>query len=95
MSKLVAAVGNRSVPTQEMRKQAANLVGKIVVTGQESVQGSRRPMRKDIYKKHISADKVPERLCYTHCACGAPRLEEVRTELRSKATRQTQYSSRD
>lgn len=62
MSKLVAAVGNRSVPTQEMRKQAANLVGKIVVTGQESVQGSRRPMREDIYKKHISADKVPERL---------------------------------
>ena len=47
-----------------MRKQAANLVGKIVVTGQESVQGSRRPMREDIYKKHISADKVPERLPY-------------------------------
>lgn len=50
------------MPKQEMRKQAANLVGKIVVTGQESVQGSRRPMREDIYKKHISADKVPERL---------------------------------
>ncbi|CAE7651585.1 unnamed protein product, partial [Symbiodinium necroappetens] len=49
---------------EEMRKQAANLVGKIVVTGQESVQGSRRPMREDIYKKHISADKVPERLPY-------------------------------
>ena len=49
---------------QEMRKQAASLVGKIVVTGQESVQGSRRPMREDIYKKHISADKVPERLPY-------------------------------
>ena len=68
MSKLVAAVGNRSVPTQEMRKQAANLVGKIVVTGQESVQGSRRPMREDIYKKHISADKGPpsaSRLLYT------------------------------
>ena len=53
-----------------MRKQAANLVGKIVVTGQESVQGSRRPMREDIYIyiyiyiKHISADKVPERLPY-------------------------------
>ncbi|CAE7885112.1 unnamed protein product, partial [Symbiodinium necroappetens] len=46
----------------EMRKQAANLVDKIVVTGQESVQGSRRPTREDIYKKHISADKVPERL---------------------------------
>ncbi|CAE7582461.1 unnamed protein product [Symbiodinium sp. CCMP2592] len=45
---------------EEMRKQAANIVGKIVVTGQESVQGSRRPMREDIYKKHISADKVPE-----------------------------------
>ena len=45
-----------------MRKQAANLVGKIVVTGQESVQGSRRPTREDIYIKHISADKVPERL---------------------------------
>ena len=49
---------------EEMRKQAAHLVGKIVVTGQESVQGSRRPMREDIYKKHISADKVPERLPY-------------------------------
>ena len=52
-----------------MRKQAANIVGKIVVTGQESVQGSRRSMREDIYKKHISADKVPERLPYT-----APKL---------------------
>ncbi|CAE7461722.1 unnamed protein product [Symbiodinium sp. CCMP2592] len=49
---------------EEMRKQAANIVGKIVVTGQESVQGSRRSMREDIYKKHISADKVPERLPY-------------------------------
>jgi phage/plasmid-associated DNA primase len=48
----------------EMRKQAANLVGKIVVTGQESVQGSSRSMREDVYKKHISADKVPERLPY-------------------------------
>ena len=47
-----------------MRKQAASLVGKIVVTGQESVQGSRRSMREDIYKKHISADEVPERLPY-------------------------------
>ncbi|CAE7525164.1 unnamed protein product [Symbiodinium natans] len=49
---------------EEMRKQAARLVGKIVVTGQETVQGSRKSMREDIYKKHISADKVPERLPY-------------------------------
>ena len=59
---------------QEMRKQAANIVGKIVVTGHESVQGSRRPMREDIYKKHISADKVPERLPYAihrHTHAGA------------------------
>jgi hypothetical protein len=48
----------------EMRKQAAHLVGKLVVTGQESVQGSARGMREDVYKKHISADKVPERLPY-------------------------------
>ena len=40
-------------------------MGKIVVTGQESVQGSRKSMREDIYKKHISADKVPERLPYS------------------------------
>lgn len=68
MSKLVAAVGNRSVPTQEMRKQAANLVGKIVVTGQESVQGSRRPMREDIYIRSIyPPTKSPSasRLLYT------------------------------
>ncbi|CAE7208891.1 unnamed protein product, partial [Symbiodinium natans] len=49
---------------EEMRKQAASLLGKLVVTGQESVQGSRRGMREDVYKKHMSADKLPERLPY-------------------------------
>ena len=49
---------------EEMRKQAGNLVGKIVVTGQESAQGSSRGMREDVYKKHMSADKLPERLPY-------------------------------
>ena len=49
---------------QEMHKQAARLLGKIVVAGQETVQGARKSMREDIYKKHISADKVPERLPY-------------------------------
>ena len=48
----------------EMRKQAASMVGKLVVTGQEGVQNARKGMREDIYKKHISADKVPERLPY-------------------------------
>ena len=48
----------------EMRKQAANIVNKLVVTGQEGVQGCTRGMREDVYKKHISADKVPERLPY-------------------------------
>ncbi|CAE6961070.1 eag [Symbiodinium natans] len=49
---------------EEMHKQAARLLGKIVVAGQETVQGARKSMREDIYKKHISADKVPERLPY-------------------------------
>ena len=49
---------------EEMRKQAASLLGRLVVTGQESVQGSRRSMREDVYKKHMSADKLPERLPY-------------------------------
>ena len=48
----------------EMRKQAAYIVGKLVVTGQEAVQGSSRQLREDLYKKHISADKIPERLPY-------------------------------
>ena len=47
---------------EEMRKQAASLLGKLVVTGQESVQGSRKGMREDVYKKHMSADKLPERM---------------------------------
>ena len=42
----------------EMRKQAGSLVGKCVVTGQETVQGSGRALREDLFKKHISADKV-------------------------------------
>ncbi|CAE7905850.1 unnamed protein product, partial [Symbiodinium necroappetens] len=49
---------------EEMRKQAASLLGKLVVTGQESVQGSRKGMREDVYKQHMSADKLPERMPY-------------------------------
>ena len=49
---------------EEMRKQAASLLGKLVVTGQESAQGSRKGMREDVYKKHMSADKLPERMPY-------------------------------
>lgn len=40
----------------ELRKQADSLLGKIVVTGQEAVQGSTMRMREDLYKKHISGD---------------------------------------
>ncbi|CAE7249566.1 EMB2076, partial [Symbiodinium sp. CCMP2592] len=40
------------------------MVGKLVVMGQEAVQNAKQGMREDIYKKHISADKVPERLPY-------------------------------
>ena len=37
----------------EMTKQGASMVGKLVVTGQEAVQNAKQGMREDIYKKHI------------------------------------------
>ncbi|CAE7715294.1 unnamed protein product [Symbiodinium sp. CCMP2592] len=45
-------------------ENAASLLGKLVVTGQESVQGSRKGMREDVYKKHMSVDKLPEHMPY-------------------------------
>ena len=44
--------------------QAEQLVNCIVVTGQESVEGSSRRMREDLYKKHMSGDPVAARLPY-------------------------------
>lgn len=35
----------------ELRKQAESLIGKLVATGQESVEGSAQGMREDLYKK--------------------------------------------
>ncbi len=48
----------------ELRKQADNLVGKLIVTGQEAVEGGSRRMREDLYKNHVSADPIPARLPY-------------------------------
>ena len=49
----------------ELRKQGDLLEGKIVCTGQETVQGAARPMRLDLFKKHISADPIALRLLYS------------------------------
>ena len=49
----------------EFRKQGELLVGKIVVTGQETVQGSANKMRFDLFKKHLSADPIAMRLLYS------------------------------
>ena len=49
----------------ELRKQGDLLEGKIISTGQETVQGAARPMRLDLFKKHISADPVAMRLLYS------------------------------
>ena len=46
----------------ELRKQGELLVGKLVVTGQEAVGGSKQGMREDLEKKHISADPIKARL---------------------------------
>lgn len=48
----------------ELRKQADQLVGCVVVTGQEAVEASKGRMREDLFKKHISADPVPARMNY-------------------------------
>ena len=48
----------------ELRKRAEGLVGKLIKTGQEAVEGSARAMREDVYKKHVSADPVAARLPY-------------------------------
>jgi hypothetical protein len=49
----------------ELRKQGDLLEGKIVTTGQETVQGAVRPMRLDLFKKHISADPIAMRMLYS------------------------------
>ena len=49
---------------EEMRKQVDSLIGCVVVTGQESVEGSSKRMREDLYKKHVSADPLAARLPY-------------------------------
>ena len=48
----------------ELRKRAEGLVGKLITTGQEAVEGSARAMREDVHKKHASADPVAARLPY-------------------------------
>ena len=64
------------------RMQGELLVGKLVVTGQEAVEGSMQGMRADLYKKHIRQIRlrrgyalawwncvvVPTNLC-NHYAC--------------------------
>ncbi len=35
----------------ELRKQAESMVSKMVVTGQEAVEGNTQGMRQDLYKK--------------------------------------------
>ena len=48
----------------EMRKQAANMVGKLVVTGQEGVQNAEKACARTCTRNASSADKVPARLPY-------------------------------
>lgn len=40
------------------------MIGKLVVTGQEAVEGAGRKMREDLYKKHVSGDPLAARLPY-------------------------------
>lgn len=54
---------------EELRKQAERLVGCVVVTGQEAVEGSDRKMREHLYKKHCSANPVAARLPYGTPVC--------------------------
>ena len=49
----------------EMRKQSAHLFNKLVITGQEAVQGSHQKLRQHVFKKHISADPLPQRKNYS------------------------------
>ena len=48
----------------EMRKQCGHMRGKIIVTGQESVQGSAHPLREDLFKKHATGNPIACRLPY-------------------------------
>ena len=48
----------------ELRKQAESMVSRLVVTGQEAVEGNKQGMRQDLYKKHLSADPIACRLPY-------------------------------
>ena len=47
---------------EELRKQEETLVGKLIVTAQETGEGSVKSMRQGLYKKHMSGDPVPARL---------------------------------
>ena len=47
-----------------MRDAQAGCISVRVVTGQDLAQGSRKGMREDVYKKNMSADKLPERMPY-------------------------------
>ena len=49
----------------EMRKQGELLAGKPFVTGQETVTGSARSLRLDLWKKHMSGDPMGMRLPYS------------------------------
>ena len=51
------------ISDDEMRKQCELLLGSLVVTGQESPETD-RPMREDIFKRHISENPVACRLPY-------------------------------
>lgn len=48
----------------ELRKQVEGLVGKVITTGQEAVEGARQSMRKDLYKKYMTGDPVAGRMPY-------------------------------
>lgn len=67
----------------EMRKQADQLVNCVVVTGQESVEGSSRRLREDLYKKHMSGDPVPARMPYAILTKQVELLGWKRMELNS------------
>ena len=48
----------------EFRTQGDGLIGKPVITGQETVQGASTSIRLDLLKKHLSADPVAMRQLY-------------------------------
>ena len=54
------------------RMQGELLVGKLVVTGQEAVEGSMQGMRADLYKKHIRQIRLRRgyALAWWNCVVG-------------------------